>query len=193
MNRRWLISGLVVLLLGWGVWSQVSSSTFETPPSVNVLNFPPVQAITGGVDVRGGKIQVDGPIRQSEFFSFHETVTQVPRSNVLHLVDAGVIDTRAHAEFVVTVNGRVNSKNVGKPGHVGAILLPEIDSVIEARTSDNQLQFALDTFADIPKGRVGWFAGGSERYTAAFSRYHLLLYNDTDSAVALNVYVNLIN
>lgn len=153
---------------------------------VFVTNFPHVQRIDGQVSVRG-------PVKQSRFESFRNiTLPPVPREDTTRLVDGGRLVTDGFPSVVLSLHGLVKG-HVAKVGAVGAILIPEEETIQEAFEELGIMHFYLETVATGVSSRTPYFASNQPRFTVAFPAYRILLYNTTDKTVSVSVFAYLTN
>jgi hypothetical protein len=171
-------AALVLLLMPTGeVVSQAVRHVFVT-------NFPDVQRIEGDVELLS-------PVRLSESTAFREiTVPPVMRDDTTRLVEAGVLETEGFPELILSLHGVVKG-HVARVGTVGAILIPDEPTIQEAFSEQGMMHFYLETAAGDVSSRTPYFASNQPRYTVAFSRYRILLYNTTDKTVSVNVFAYL--
>lgn len=185
MLRR---SVLAVVVLGTAAALFLLAPTGEVVSQavrqVFVTNFPDVQRIQGPVEVRG-------PVHLSKSVKFEEiTVPPVRREDTTRLVDAGLLETEGFPEVVLSLHGVVKG-HVTRAGSVGVILLPDEPTIEEAFREQGMLHFYLETAADGVSSRTPYFASRQPRYTVAFARYRVLLYNTTDKTVSVGVFAYL--
>ncbi len=153
---------------------------------VFVTNFPHVQRIDGQVAVRG-------PVKQSKFESFRDiTLQPVKREDTTRLVDGGRLVTDGFPSVVLSLHGLVKG-HVAEVGAVGAILIPDEETIQEAFEELGIMHFYLETAANGVSSRTPYFASNQPRFTVAFPAYRILLYNTTDKTVTVNVFAYLTN
>ena len=153
---------------------------------VFVTNFPHVQRIDGEVAIRG-------PVLQSRFESFRNiTLPPVKREDTTRLVDGGRLVANGFPSVVLSLHGLVKG-HVAKVGAVGAILIPEEQTIQEAFEELGIMHFYLETAANGVSSRTPYFASNQPRFTVAFPAYRILLYNTTDKTVNVNVFAYLTN
>lgn len=158
----------------------------QSPAEVVVLNLPEVQRVEG-------KVMLSQPVRLAELAAFRDiTVPPVRRSQTTRLVDAGILETDGFPTLVLSLHGTVKG-SVQKPGDIGAILLPEEETIVEAFDTLGTMHFALETRAADVNSETPYFASVQPRYTIAFPRYRIFLYNTTDKTVSVNVFAYLTN
>ncbi len=148
---------------------------------VAVTNFPSLFQVEGEVAVKG-------PIRQTSITTLEDVlVPPVRRSDTTHLVDAGTVTTEGFAAVVVTLLGEVKGQ-LARAGTVGAVLLLD-DSRVQ-RALDERGQFLMPSEVKAPDVAPGtaYFASQPARFTVAYPRYRVLLYNETDRTVSVTVH-----
>ncbi len=151
---------------------------------VFVTNFPKVQWINGEVAVRG-------PVLQSKFESFRDiTLPPVKREDTTRLVDGGRLVADGFPNVVLSLHGLVKG-HVAKVGAVGAILIPDEQTIQEAFEELGIMHFYLETAATGVSSKTPYFASNQPRFTVAFPAYRILLYNTTDKTVTVNVFAYL--
>ena len=151
---------------------------------VIVTNFPEIQKIKGTVSVAG-------PVHLSFMESFPDIVVPpVQATDTTRMVDAGVVVTGGFPELVLSLHGVVRG-SVQKPGTVGAILIPEQESIQEAFHQHGMMHFALETTAGGVSSKTPYFASNQPRFTVGFSSYRIFLYNTTDKTITANLFVYL--
>jgi hypothetical protein len=149
---------------------------------VFVTNFPEVQRVAGTVEVLE-------PVALAELVKFENiTVPPVKRDDTTRLVEAGVLEAEGFPEVVLSLHGVVKG-HVGRTGTVGALLIPDEESIQEAFFEQGMLHFFLETSAT----KTPYFASNQPQYTVAFARYRIFLYNTTDKTIAANLFVYLTN
>jgi hypothetical protein len=153
---------------------------------VFVTNLPDVWKVEGGVEIVK-------PVRLSQSQSFLDlVVAPVPPKETTRLVDAGVLATEGFPALVLSLHGVVKG-DVQKPGTVGAILIPEEDTIREAFDEQGLMHFPLEVAATGVSSRTPYFTSDQPRYTVAFPSYRVFLYNTTDKTVNVNVFAYLTN
>jgi nitrate/nitrite transporter NarK len=151
---------------------------------VFVTNFPAVQEVEGAV-------AIEGPVHLSRSVKFEDiTVPPVMRQDTTRLVEAGVLETEGFPDVILSLHGVVKG-HVGRVGTVGAVLIPDETTIQEAFTEQGMLHFFLETAAGDVSSKTPYFASTQPRYTVAFSRYRILLYNTTDKTVSASLFAYL--
>jgi hypothetical protein len=162
------------------------STAQEKLQDVVVTNFPQIQAVNGTV-------AVEGVVRHATFKQVREVVvTPVEREKTTRLVDGGELVTDGFTSIVLTLNGRLQGKPL-ESGTVGAILIPDEESVIRAFDDDGQLQFPLEVAATVGSDGDRSFASEQKRVTIAFPRYRVRFYNTSDKTVTVSLFAYLTN
>jgi hypothetical protein len=187
MSRQGIIA---IVLVG------VAAAAFLLTPSgravsqsvqrVFVTNHPPVQRITGEVEIKG-------PVREAEMQAFREiTVPPVMPAETTRLVDAGMLVTDGFLNMVLSLHGSTKG-SVQKRGTIGAILVPDEERIQQAFNEEGLMHFALETAAPGVFGEMAYFASNQPQFTIGFQQYRVLLYNTTDKAVSVDLYAYLTN
>lgn len=187
MQRKAVILALALLscVLLLGQISPVEGQEEETQ-RVIVTNFPELQQVAGTVSV-------EGPVRHSTLQRVKEIlVPPVEPEETGRLIDGGVVTVDGFTSAVLSLNGQTKGK-ILRPGTVGAILIPDEESVIRAFEEEGQAQFPLKVSASVTSGATRSFASDPVRLTVGFPRYHVRLYNTTDKTVTVNLFAYLTN
>ena len=174
------IVALAVVFLFTPTGEVVSQQVSE----VFVTNFPHVQRIHG-------EVRVLGPVMQSKFESFRNiTLPPVRREDTTRLVEGGRLVADGFPNVVLSLHGLVKG-HVQEVGAVGAILIPDEETIQEAFEELGIMHFYLETAATGVSAKTPYFASGQPRFTVAFPAYRILLYNTTDKTVTVNVFAYL--
>ena len=172
------VSSAVVLLLP-------AATSSEEPQPVVVTNFPGTQHVDGAV-------AVEGVVHQAALSSLREIeVPPVAPTDLRRLVTGGTVSTDGFGAVVLSLAGQPKG-TVRTQGQVGAILIPDEESILRAFEEKGQIQFPLEVKADVPLSSA-FFSSGQPRHTVGFPRYRVLLYNTTDRVVSVDVYAYLTN
>lgn len=178
-----LILAAIVLLFVFAPAGQVASQQIDR---VFVTNLPRIQQIEG-------EVTVEGPVHLATLVAFEEiTVAPVEPTETTRLIDAGTLVTDGFPSVVLSLDGVVKG-TVQKTGRVGAILVPDVESVQEAFDQRGLMHFALEATAGAISSKTPYFASAQPRHRVAFPSYRVLLYNTTDKAVDVNLYAYLTN
>ena len=153
---------------------------------VFVTNFPPVQKVTG-------RVEIEGPVRLSQSVRFLEvTVAPVRREDTTRLVEVGALVTEGFPAVVLSLHGEVKG-TVQRPGAVGVLLVPEEQTIREAYDEQGLMHFYLEAVARGVDSSSPYFASNQPRFDVAFSRYRVLMYNTTDKTVSASLFAYLTN
>ena len=175
---------LAILLVPTG--AAVSQEVSDAIRRVIVTNFPESQKIEGEVTVRG-------PIRQTAQFSLKDIVVPpVSPKDTQRLIQAGTISTDGFAFVVLGLAGQIRGEVV-RAGSVGAILLPEEDSILRAFEEKGELQFPLQVTSNTVTSASPFFASDQPRLLIGFPRYRVFLFNTSQKTVSVNLYAYLTN
>jgi hypothetical protein len=153
---------------------------------VAVVNFPEVQEVSGTVAV-AGPTRHAALVRRADIL-----VSPVGPEETTRLIDGGVLETDGFISVVLSLNGRPKGK-IEEAGRVGAILIPEEESVLRAFETDGLMQFPLEVSAPLSPQVPRAFASEPRRSPVAFPRYHVWLYNTSETTVTVNLFAYLTN
>ena len=187
MSRRLLVvaaglSAAVVLLALLPVGVAVSQEFME----VFVTNWPHVQEVEGTVSVKG-------PIRNAALTRIEDiTVPPVKRSDTTRLIDAGTLVTDGYSYLVLSLTGDIKGA-VLKPGAVGAILIPEEETIERAFKERGRFMFPLEVKSEEIAQSNSYFYSGQPRFALGFPEYRVLLYNNSDKTVEVDLFAYLTN
>jgi hypothetical protein len=148
---------------------------------VLVTNFPPTQQIAGAVSV-------EGLVKHAAMQRLKEiVVAPVGPKETTRLIQAGTIAADGFTGMVLSLDGQTRGKAL-RPGAVGGILIPDEESVIRAFEEEGLIRFRIEIAAASVTGASVHFASSSERFTVAFPRYRVFLYNTTDKTASVNLF-----
>jgi hypothetical protein len=151
---------------------------------VMVTNFPDTVQVEGSVAVKG-------PIRRTTLATIADVVVPpIKRDDTNHFIDAGVIATDGFVGTVLSLLGEFKGQPQ-RAGDVGAILLPDDEFVIRALTERGQLLLAEEVKTLPTTAASPYFAAKPVRFTVAYPRYRVFLYNACDKSVSLTVHAYL--
>jgi hypothetical protein len=185
MQSRTVILGLVTLTMTGmlAAGQPVRHDSGEVVPVV-VTNFPDLVRVEGSV-------AIEGPIRTTSLATIADMVVPpVRREDANHLVDAGSIVADGFAAVVLSLTGEIKGQP-RQPGEVGAILLPDEDRVLRAFTERGQFLMPLEVKALPSTGGSPYFAAQTRRFTVAYPRYRVFLYNAGDRSVGVSLHAYL--
>ncbi len=169
--------GLVLLLPGARAIGQEIQRVFVT-------NLP-------GVFPVEGTVQVGGPIPHARLARLTEVlVPPVSPRDTLHLIPGGTIAADGFTSVSLSLNGETKGE-VYRAGAVGAILIPEEESIVRAFEEKGQVQFALEVTAASGSGPAAYFASVPVRHQVGFPRYRVFFYDTADKAVSVNLFAYL--
>jgi len=151
---------------------------------VMVTNFPETVQVEGSVAVKG-------PIRRSTLTTIADVVVPpIKRDDTNHYIDAGTISTDGFVGTVLSLLGEFKGQPQ-RAGEIGAILLPDDDFVIRALTERGQL-LLVEEVKTVPTITASpYFAAKPVRFTVAYPRYRVFLYNACDKSVSVTVHAYL--
>lgn len=151
---------------------------------VIVLNLPTVQRIEG-------EVEITEPIPQTRFVRLSEKVVPpVARSETTALVPGGLVEAEGFRTAVVSLAGFVQGQSLAT-GTVGAILLPEEDSILRVFREEARIQLELEVMATASPAEPYFSDSGA--LTLGFPRYRVYYYNTTDRAVSVRLFAYLGN
>ena len=187
MTRRVMISALVPLCLAFlFVLFLIGAAPADEIQKVFVTNFPSVQRVSGTVSV-------EGTIRHAVARQFKEIVVPpVQPSEVSRLIPAGILEVDGFTSVVLAMNGQAKGKPL-KPGAVGAILLPDEESVSRLFEEEGKAQFSLEIRTAAFSAASPYSASDPQRFLVAFPRYRIWLYNTSDASISTNLFAYLTN
>jgi hypothetical protein len=172
------LAPLLLFLLGAEVRDEIQR--------VLVTNFPALQRVAGTVSV-------EGTIRHaSQRRMVDLTVPPVNPSETSRLIPAGVLEVDGFTSVILALNGQSKGRGL-KPGVVGALLVPDEESVTRAFEEEGKWQFPLEIKTAAFAGTSPYVASDMQRFTVGFPRYRVWLYNTSDRTVSANLYAYLTN
>lgn len=151
---------------------------------VAVNNFPETQKIAGS-------IAVPVPIPHSAMFRQLEVVVSpAPREETTGLLELEEpLNAAGFTSVVLSLQGTVKG-SLGKPGRVGAVLLPDEKAVERAFNEEGLIQLQLEVNAALERSEIATFSA-QQQLPIGFPRYKIYFYNSTDKSVELNLYAYL--
>jgi len=153
------------------------------PNEVVVTNLPDVVQIEG-------KVAVVGTIRHAVTVQrVNLIVPPVDRLAVADLVELEPIDTDGFTAVTMSLHGQVRGRAL-KAGSVGAILLPDQTSVLEALNQRGSFTLPLEVTSALTNKEETDFSV-QKRFALGFPRYRIYLYNSTDRTVDAHLYLYL--
>ncbi len=187
MTSRIGVAAAVIVVLGASLVALPDGmASSDEIQEVAVVNFPDLQQVAGTVSVKG-------PILHATLQQVKEVlVSPVEPKKTTRLIDGGILSTDGFTSIVLGLNGRVQGKTF-ESGTVGAILIPEEESVIRAFDEEGQVQFPLEVTATLTSGASRSFASAQKKVAVAFPRYRVRFYNTSDRTVTVNLFAYLTN
>ncbi len=165
-------------------------SPFDAPRSqeeiqrVLVTNFPHTQQVAGTVSI-------DGVVRHAALQRVKDIqVPPVGPKETTRLIQAGTLATDGFTAVVLGLNGQTRGRTL-RSGAVGALLIPDEETVSRAFEEEGLTQFPIEIAASSVSGASLNFSSTQQRFTLGFPRYRVLLYNTTDKTATVNLYAYL--
>jgi len=179
----WIVAAALLL---WFAASGDVRSQGGALQQVFVTNFPKTQQIEGVVEI-------DGPVRLSEMIAVRDiTVPPVKQSDSTRWIDAGLIHLGGFPKVVLSLHGVVKG-TVQRPGAIGAVLIPNEQTIQEAFAEQGEVHFAMEVTAAGVTSAIPYFASNQPVHTVAFEDYRIWLYNSTDKTVSASLFAYLTN
>lgn len=176
----WVLFGVALGVAAWPAGTAAAAAIQE----VFVTNWPPVQEVRG-------RLEIDGVVRLSTTTAKTALiVSPAARDDTTQWIEAGTIDTGGFGQVTLSLVGATKGE-VGRTGTVGAVLLPDVPSVLEAFHDGGETLFALEVAADGVGPTTPFFASRQPRYPLGFSRYRVYLYNTTDKSTDVELHAHL--
>lgn len=178
------VPAAVVLALLAALAALPARGAEDTVRTVRVVNWPQVQRVSGSVSV-------EGPVPHSSLVAFRDlTVPPVEPTETGRLVDGGTLAAAGFTGVVLSLSGRAGGRSL-RSGDVGVLLIPDEEAITKAFDEDGQVLFPLDLGAPLTQGTYRLTATAQQRFTIAFPRYRVRLYNTTDKTVSVNLFAYL--
>ncbi|HEX9735772.1 MAG TPA: hypothetical protein VGG06_27750 [Thermoanaerobaculia bacterium] len=171
-----------ILFLTLPPWGTAHS---QPPDEVVVTNLPDVLKVEGEVSV-AGTIRHASVVRRVNVI-----VPPADRHAIDDLVELDGVDTDGFTALTMSLHGQVRGTLL-KPGSVGAILLPDETSVLEALNQRGVYSFPLEVKSTVAAKEETDFSD-QKRHPLGFPRYRIYLYNSTDRTVDAHLYLYLTN
>lgn len=177
-----LAAVFVVLLTVWS--PETLSQGPETLAPVQVVNFPDIQRIEGSVSIRDFV-----PHTRFVQSSRDVVVSPVERTQTSDLIGGGVLETDGFTRLTFSLAGLVKG-NVGTPGRLGALLVPDVEIARDAFLEEELYLFHVEISADLTRTST-FVASDPVTVPVAFPRYRVYLYNTSDRAVGARLFTYL--
>lgn len=154
---------------------------------VEVVNLPSTQSISGSVSV-------NGRLSHSKMERYQGVIAPVlSRNDPRNLQRLGVLEVDGFTSIIVSLQGESRNNYQFSPGSAGVLLIPEEATILEAFLDKRQPLFAFEVESTFSQANFPYFASKSEKFTVAFPRYGIYLYNSSSSSVEANLYIYLTN
>jgi len=177
-------AGLILVFALLFLAQPASGTADEAVRSVRVVNFPAVQKVQG-------EVTIPAPVPHAALVRLRDiTVPPVEPSERGRLIDAGVVVAEGYTGVVLSLSARAAGRAL-RSGEIGAYLIPDEETVMQAYEEDGLLQFPLEISAPLTQGTLRMHASQQDRKTLAFPRYRVRLYNTTDKTVSVNLFAYL--
>lgn len=171
----------VALLAAFPPWGTAHS---QPPQDVIVTNLPAV------VNVEG-KVSVLGTVRQSEIHRrLGLIVPPVERHRTSDVVEVEGIATDRFTGVTLSLHGAVRG-TIGRAGEVGAVLVPDEESVLEMLREKGAYHFPIEVKVSLKDEEAEANFNVQRQFVLGFPKYRVYLYNATDRTVDLNLYAYL--
>jgi len=132
-------------------------------------------------------VQAEG---QSWFVSFEgiNVAQGIKRTDVTQLIDAGSIRTDGFTEMVFSFGGEFK-EGLPSAGTLGAILLPDEELVDYMLRNEGHFAFPLEVKFDVAGMTGHVFLSQQQTAKIGFPNYRIYLYNETNSAATVSLFV----
>ncbi|RMF75189.1 MAG: hypothetical protein D6738_04360 [Acidobacteria bacterium] len=137
-----------------------------------------------------GRVGIEGPVRLGRAVALGETlVSPVPRESTTDLIEGGVLDASGFTSVTLSLVAEVKG-DLGRPGEVGALLVPDVEVVQRAYRETGDVLFPLEVSAAL-RPKTLYSASNQPIYTLAFPRYRVYFYNTTRKSVSVTLFAYL--
>ena len=188
MPRRLRTIVPLLLIITWFLAFVPATSlrSQEDVRRVFVTNLPQTQQVAGTV-------AIDGVVRHATLQRLKDLlVSPVSPKETTRLVPAVTLTTDGFTSVVLSLNGQTKGRAL-RAGSVGALLIPDEETVIRAFEEEGLFQFPMEIKAPSVSGASLYFASEPQRFTVGFPRYRVLLYNTTDKTANVSLHAYLTN
>jgi len=150
--------------------------------NVQVVNLPPVQEISGAIEVAQ-------PIPHTRMVRIEDVLVSphTPRDNTNRLVAAGTVDASGFTRAMLSVGGDVKGTVPGA-AELGAVLVPD-ESFVDDAFLRGYVLFPIEVSAPIPANSAPSVGSEPKEIDLAFPRYRVYLFNTSSRAINAQVYV----
>ncbi len=153
---------------------------------VHVVNLPKVQEVAGAV-------RLAEPAPAARLVRLAEAiVAPVAPEETTALVPGGVVRADGFVSAVLSLGGKMRADHFAD-GRVGALLLPEVEPVLEAFVEEGAALFPLRVEAAVTARRGAHFASDQPAVQLGFPRYRVYYYNTSDRPASVTLWVYLVN
>jgi len=150
---------------------------------VVVVNLPEVQEVAGTVSV-------EAPLPQTKIVRVGGTVVvPVGLDDTTALVSGGTLDSDGFRSVVLSIAGQVQADRFSE-GSVGALLIPEEETVLRAFEESGEVLFPLRVEASA-NPQADYFSSAAAPLTLGFPRYRIYFFNTTDRSARVELYAYL--
>jgi hypothetical protein len=129
--------------------------------------------------------------QETHWFAAYEGQSVPPgiaRTDTQRLIDVGTVETDGFSELRVSIAGEFK-EGIPRGGTVGAILIPDINPFTYLLQQEGKIVFATDVKLPIGAHPGAIFYSETVVAKVAFPAYRIYLYNETNSAATVNVYI----
>lgn len=181
MKRLGLPLLALLTVLGLSAWAlRITADRFEP---VKVVNFPPIQDVSGAVTV-------PEPVPHSRFVELENVVlSPADRNRPSEWSREGELDASGFTHVVLGMTGDVRG-TLGSPASVGAILVPDETGPQQILREEGVAVLSLEVTAELEPGR-SHFASESVRLPLGFPRYRVYLWNTSSNSLSVDLYAYL--
>ncbi len=149
-----------------------------------ITNWPSIQQVEGEVGVKG-------PIRAAELSRLDNVIVNpVVRGESTRWIDAGVLRTDGYPYAVLSISGVIKGE-VLNSGRVGAILIPNDPTVLEAFNQEGKVMFPLEVVSESIPSKTAYFSSEPRKLQVAFPEYRVFFYNGTGKTSEVDLFAYL--
>ena len=150
-----------------------------------ITNWPSVQQVDGEVGIKG-------PIRAAELTQLENVVVNPAlREESTRWIDAGVLRTDGYPYAVLSMSGVIKGEVLNK-GRVGAVLIPNEKTVLEAFNQEGKIMFPLEIVSESIPAKTAYFSSEPQKLQVAFPEYRVFFYNGTGKTSEVDFFAYLI-
>ena len=174
----------VLAMIGVAITVAASGAVSRAAQEVFVLNWPAVQRVEGTVTIER-PVRLSTLVRRGDLI-----VAPVHPSDTTRLIDGGLIEAEGFGHVTLSLIGTTKGE-VGRSGTVGAFLVPDVETAVEAFHERGDTLFALQVEAAAVSSASPYFASNQPRFQVGFPRYRVFLFNTSDKTVDAELYAYL--